>query len=147
MIKQEMIPYRVSRTTLNLQDLPISLDEITLLTDSSVFSLDRMHNRPYEKDYTFVAGISLEMNLDLTVFERRTYSLLDAFADIGGLTELLTSTISFIAVIFNYNLIESYLATNLFKMKQEKDSSPEDSTIIIPSRCFSIRVLMISLFP
>ena len=100
-----------------------------------------MNNRPYESYEGFIAGISLEMNLDLTVFERKTYSLLDAFADIGGLTKLLNSTLSFIVVIFNFSRIESYLAANLFKIKKSEDE------LITPTRCNSIKVLLVSLLP
>ena len=61
------------------------------------------------------------MNLDQKVLERITYSLLDAFADIGGLSKLLNSSISFLAFILSFDRIESFLASRLYKIKSTED--------------------------
>ena len=45
---QMQFPFVVSKTDLQLQDLAVNLDDVTLLQDSSVFRLDQLIPRPYE---------------------------------------------------------------------------------------------------
>ena len=62
-----MYVFEVAKTHLNLQDLPINLDEITELQNSSVFQFNRVENRPYEYEGPeFIAGIDIQNNLALT---------------------------------------------------------------------------------
>ena len=52
------------KTELSLQDLPVNLDEITDLQDSSVFRLHR-GNLVYQKsNYDLIQGVMIEMSLD-----------------------------------------------------------------------------------
>lgn len=61
------------------------MDEITELMDSSIFSLEAMPVRPYEKDRNVVMEISIERNLDLRVIAREGYTILDFLSDLGGM--------------------------------------------------------------
>ena len=47
-----------------LQDLPIDLDDLTEIFDDTVFVLDQLPMRSYEKDVHVMMDISIEMNLD-----------------------------------------------------------------------------------
>ena len=46
----QMIPYRIQRANVFLQDEAVDLDDLTLHQDSSIFKLVKMTNLPYEKD-------------------------------------------------------------------------------------------------
>ena len=61
---QNSIPFQVSTTELFLQDFKsINLDDITELSDSSIFKLEQKPVMPYEKDDIVQMDITVEMNL------------------------------------------------------------------------------------
>ena len=105
-----------------------------------------MQNRPYEINDSFVAGISVEMNLEKKTFKRITYSLLDAFADIGGLSKILTSSLSFLAFVLSYDQVEALLAMRLYKIKSQEPDSNFSNEIILP-KCYGIKVFVAKLIP
>ena len=121
--------------------MPINLDELTALIDSSVFKFDRLINRPNELDESFVGGFAIEMDLSQRTLKRITYSLLDAFAEIGGLSKLLNTTMSFLAFILSYERIEAFLASRLYKIKPLQSGSKEPNRIILP-KCHGIKVFL-----
>ena len=50
----------MARTELTLEDLPIKLDSITELVDSSVFTMNKLETIPYEIfGPEYIAGISI----------------------------------------------------------------------------------------
>ena len=59
-----MLPLRINKTQLNLQDQYIDLEDVTEFHDTSVFSIEQLAIRSYEKDYLVQMLISIEMNLD-----------------------------------------------------------------------------------
>ena len=61
---QTLIPFKVSATLLLLQDEIVNLDDMTELEDETVFRLDEMPIRSYEKDYDVQLDITVEMNLN-----------------------------------------------------------------------------------
>ena len=61
--------------------------------------------------------ISVEMNLDVTKVNRSYYSLLDCLSDIGGILQCLLTGIAFSLVILNYQHMDNYLASILFRVK------------------------------
>ena len=76
---------KVITTKLLLQDDLINMDDLTLLKNLSIFDLRPLPGRPYEKDYNTIMEISIERDLDLHVVSREGYTLLDFFADLGGM--------------------------------------------------------------
>ena len=80
-----MFKFQVRRTELNLQDLAINLDEVTLLQNSQVFTLKNVGTDPFEADESLVAMISIHGYDNLQVIERSNYTVLDLLGDIGGL--------------------------------------------------------------
>ena len=79
------LPFKISTTRLLLQDEIINLDQLTELDDESVFTLERLPTKSYEKDFDVQLDITIEMNLDQVVVSREGYTLLDLFADTGGM--------------------------------------------------------------
>ena len=61
------------------------MNELTALEDTSVFKLEHMGMRSYEKDYNVMNDIIVEMNSSLIMIERTGYTLMDMLSDIGGI--------------------------------------------------------------
>ena len=61
------------------------MDDLTLIKNFTIFDLEPLPVRPYEKDYDTIMEISIERDLDLHVISREGYTLLDFFADLGGM--------------------------------------------------------------
>ena len=54
----------MTRSRVELQDLPIDMDEVTELQDSSVFRLKMLPSRFYELDEEVLMKINFELNID-----------------------------------------------------------------------------------
>ena len=70
---------------------------------------------PLEKD--LVQGLYIQMDLDMTVIERSSYTILDVLSDVGGLQGILISASSLVLGILNYQYLEGFLVSKLFKSK------------------------------
>ena len=55
------------------------------------------------------------MSMDRTLIERHGYTILDLLSDVGGLQSVLISGISALLSILNYNNLNSYLISKLFR--------------------------------
>ena len=60
---------------------------------------------------------TLEMNLDKKVLERKMYSTLDYFSEIGGLFSILSLIVSLGIGIANSHLLENILITEVYQIK------------------------------
>ena len=94
--------------------------------------------------------LNFEMDLNLTVVERTTQTLLDVFGAIGGLESILLTFAAIITGFFNYNNFDSTLAAKLFKMNNGQGTpvrlSPTKALNLVdyildclPSRCVCCR--------
>ena len=54
--------------------------------------------------------------MDLTTVERTGYTILDILSDVGGLQGILFSAVGLFLNIWNYNHLDNYLASKLFKV-------------------------------
>ena len=86
-----------------------------------MFKLNQIASRPYEVDADFVAGIDIQNNLDITVLERNVYTILDVLSDVGGLSSALISLVVGIIGLMNYNRLESYMASKVFKIYEDNN--------------------------
>ena len=123
---QTSYPYRISRSELNLQDEPINLDALTEYKDTTIFSTDRLNNRPNELFDDFVSSLDFEANLDKIVIERINYTILDAMAAVGGLAKVLNTGLTIFVAILNYNHIETFIASNIYKIRKEVSKGKVD---------------------
>ena len=62
------------------------------------------------------------MGMDLTEIQRSGYTVLDILSDVEGIQGILISGFSVFVSIWNYNYLDSYLVSRLFKVAP----SPED---------------------
>ena len=107
----------MSKTELSLQDLPVNLDEITELQDSSVFQVEQTRLVPFVNEADLIQGFQIEMNQDLTIIERTGYTILDIFSDVGGLQGILVSAITMLLNLWNYNHLNAYILAKLFTVR------------------------------
>ena len=56
---------------------------------------------PYERDDNVWISITVEMDRDLTTYERTVYNILDLLADVGGLMGILFVFCTFITAVWN----------------------------------------------
>ena len=61
---REQIPFRISKTDLMLQDESIDLDSITEIEDDTLFTIDPIPKRSFEKEEHVQTDITIEMNLN-----------------------------------------------------------------------------------
>ena len=120
---QHRFQFYVQKTELSLQDLSIDLDELTELSDSSLFTVRPARLMPYGFDDQVIQGIQIMMDLDLRVIQRSGYTVLDIMSDVGGLQSVLFSGISLFLVMCSYNAIDNYLVSRLYRLETEQDMS------------------------
>ena len=65
------------------------LNDVTKLTVEGLFSLNRRGSLPYEESDNTWIMVSIEMDPNLTVYERSVYTYFDLLSDIGGLNGIL----------------------------------------------------------
>ena len=58
------------------------------------------------------------MSMDRILIERNGYTMFDLLSDLGGLQGILISGISFLLSILNFNHLNGFLASRLFKADQ-----------------------------
>ena len=78
-------------------------------------------------DADFIAGIDIENNLDITVLERNVYTILDVLSQVGGLASALVSLVVGIIGLMNYNHLESYMASKVFKIYEDNSDKHSSS--------------------
>ena len=71
--------------------------------------------------------ISIERDLDLHVISREGYTLLDFFADLGGMQGLMLTFFGLILNIWNYNYLEDFMVTRLFRLEKNSVQKAPDS--------------------
>ena len=93
-----------------MQDKHIDLDEVTLLRDSTIFSLSLLPARSYEHDLDVQMSISIEMNRDLMTLSRTGYTPLDVLSDIGGMQSMIMSMMALFVGIWNHSHFDNFMA-------------------------------------
>lgn len=117
--------YEIAKTELSLQDLPMNLDELTELKDSSAFKIKQTRLAPYKIDViadNLLEGIVILMDSDLIVIERTGYVLLDFLSDVGGLLEILIRSLTVVLSILNYDYVTDYIVSKLYIPKSDKEN-------------------------
>lgn len=110
---QQRQELHISKKDLNLQDLTVKLDDITLLHDSSIFELRKSYMTAFHAEKDLIQGVWVQMDLDLTIVERQGYTALDALADVGGLQGILFSGFSILLSLWNHNHLDRHLVSKL----------------------------------
>ena len=100
--------------------MPIDLDEITELEDTSVFKLIQMPQIHSDLTQDIIFQIPFYLDSDRTVIQRDGYTAIDILSDIGGLNGLFATFFTLILSVLNHNHFDSTLASQLYTFKDQK---------------------------
>ena len=79
-------------------------------------------NRPMEVNDQWLMGISYEIDLDMTSYDRKIYSVLDLISDVGGLAGAMFAAMRIICLVLRSNELDLYLVSKLYtKNELRKD--------------------------
>lgn len=94
----------------------MNLDDLTELEDETVFRLEQLPTKSYEKDYEVQLDLTIEMNLNQLVIAREGYTALDFISDIGGMQGMLMTGCAFLLTIWNYQHLDNFLIAKLYRL-------------------------------
>lgn len=100
--------------------MDLDLDSITEIYDNSVFYIEQMPKRSFEKERHVQVDITVEMNLDHVTLARSRYTILDLLADVGGIQSMIVSGLALLLSYWNYNHFDNTLVSQLFKVKDRQ---------------------------
>ena len=121
-------------TNLSLQDNDlIMLNRWTQLELPNLFKMSLPIQRPYEFDDDIHFSVSFEMSLDVYVHERKMLTYLDLLAGIGGFSGIIFIVFDAIQALWNFNNLENFLATRLFKLKLPEDKIDRTQDVFLHS--------------
>ena len=101
------------------------LNDLTLIEKRNLFTINRKAIWPYEKKDNVWVSVTIEVDLNLTVIERKIYTLFDLLSEIGGLSQILAIIVTAIVACWNYNSFDNMMVTNLFKAQKSRDKSKD----------------------
>ena len=108
-------------TNLQLQDvLHMQLGPLTEI-EGTIFGIRANTRRPYEFLDDVHTVVSYEFDLNMYRIDREAYNTLDWLGDLGGLKEALTIVLGAVIAIFNYNTLENYIVSELYRAETKKD--------------------------
>ena len=96
-----------------------NLEEFTKTEYNENFRLARLNDFPYEYRDWVPLTVTFEVNLNLKLITREGYYFLDLMSDVGGLFGILFPAITIILSFTNYNYLDNYLSSKLFKLESE----------------------------
>ena len=97
------------------------LNDLTLLEKKELFKINRKAIWPYEKKDNVWVSVTIEVDMSLTVIERKIYTLFDLLSEIGGLSQILALIVTAVVACWNYNSFDNMMVTNLFKVQKSRD--------------------------
>ena len=76
---------------------------------------------PYENDDNVWISVTVEMNLNRMDYSRGRYTALDLLSDVGGLYIMFALIFALFLAAWNFNAVDNYMATKLFRVKLKYD--------------------------
>ena len=98
------------------------LGDLTMSTRDDLFEVRRMTSLPYKFDDNVWLSITVEMDFDITTYEREVYTSLELLSDIGGLSGMLMTVFGFLIMTWNFQIFDNYLVSKLFKIRKPEAS-------------------------
>ena len=124
---REIIPFSVKKTSLSLQDnMSLMLGDLTMKTRDDLFEVKRLTSLPYEFVDNVWLSITVEMDFDITTYEREVYTCLELLSDIGGLSGMLMTVFGFLIMTWNYQVLDNFLVSKLFKIRKPEEQLDEN---------------------
>ena len=78
------------------------------------------------------------MNYDQVTIDRTGYTIFDVLSDIGGIQSVLMSGLGIFLGIWNYNNLDNYMASRLYKAQRTSSDGSSPVTEIRPTRYLNI---------
>ena len=101
------------------------LDKLTLIMKEDLFRLTEQKLLPYERfDETWIS-VTIEMDLNMTHYERKVYTVFDMLSDVGGLNGIFITIFGIITSLWQFNAFDNYMVSRLFKIKKPRDEIDE----------------------
>ena len=72
------------------------------------------------------------MSMDLTLIERTGYTIIDVLSDVGGLMGIIFSAITVLIEIINYDHLNYFLISKLFKVSHPVDGKNKQKNSSTP---------------
>ena len=120
-------PFVVSQAELVLQDELFNFADLTMQEENNVFTFKEQPNQSQEKKDGTQFEISFERDLDLQIYSRSGYTLLDLIANVGGLRTIMAFVIGQFINYWSFNSPQNYMVSRLFTYKRkDKDSGAKD---------------------
>ena len=94
------------------------LDTITLIMMEDLFRLQKQELLPYERPDNTWVSVTIEMDLNVTHYERKVYTVFDMLSDVGGLMGIFITAFTVLASLWNFNAFDNYMVSRLFKIKK-----------------------------
>ena len=139
-----VLPFKVSKTHLELQDYVVNLDTITEQNILTPFKLEQLPSSTQELRKGIQMELTFELNLDLAVIQRVGYTLIDLLSDIGGVQAILVTLISMFVWLCNYNNFDNHMASQLFKThKEDSGKNSGEFELFSPTKFFNLKELAI----
>lgn len=70
--------------------------------------------------------IVIQNNLNQLVIARDGYKIVDFLSDIGGMQSLIISGMGFILAIWNYNMLDNFMVSRLYKLATKPDVQDDE---------------------
>ena len=81
----------------------IKLDEVSMLNIDDLFRLEKEEVISYEKKDDIWQSITIEMNLNVQVLERNTYTVFEFSSDVGGYITINALVCAYLSQLWNFN--------------------------------------------
>ncbi len=91
--------------------------------------------------------------MDTIEYKRMGYHILDFISDIGGVQSLMYSMFAFMVSVWNYNMIDNYMVSRLYKLESTDTNSRRlkdkfrESEFMEPRRLFNPKEYFRNLLP
>ena len=83
--------------------------------EREIFSIKPNTVRPYEYSDDVHFAVAYEFDLNMYRIDREAYNFLDWLGDLGGLKEAVIIILTFILGMFNYNVFDNYMVSQLYR--------------------------------
>ena len=116
------------KSDLQLQDQLFNFADYTKEIDRNVFRVQPLSIQSYEKHDGTQSDITIERSLNLQIYSRSGYTLLDLIANVGGLRTIMAFVLTQLMGYWNFNSVQNYMVSRLFSYKCEGSARAESKT-------------------
>lgn len=91
--------------------------------------------------------ITFERSLNLQIYSRSGYTILDLIANVGGLRTIMAFVLTQLMGYWNFNSVQNYMVSRLFSYKCVASAKPDSEPMQINGKTNGLAEYAISLVP